>query len=605
MSPTLPPRADPHSQSNPGEIRLRHIALDLRVTFERRTLEGFAELFLERVEPDARRLSLDTRSLTIHRVEAAGPSGRFEATAFVLDPESEMLGSRLSIEIPPASDRVRIHYATGPAASALQWLDPGQTAARRLPFLFTQSQAIHARSWIPLQDTPAVRQTYSATIRVPPGLTGLMSAARVPSGPAPTDFRFQMPEPVPSYLIALAVGDLEFAPLGPRCGVWAEPPVLRAAAAEFADTGTMMEAAESLFGPYRWGRYDLLVLPPSFPYGGMENPRLTFATPTLLAGDRSLVSVIAHELAHSWSGNLVTNAEWADFWLNEGFTTYCERRIAERVFGTDWAEMEWALGFQTLEQLVHRLPPADQALRPSLEGRDPDHALTEVAYEKGALLLRTLESHAGRGRFDRFLRGWFDRHAFQSVRSDDFISETAEALLSQDAPGATVDLGAWVHGPGIPEGAALPRALAFERIDAERGEWLIGRRGTAQLPAERWSTQEWLRFLRGLPPDLPAPRRRELDREFGVGGSGNSEIAFQWLLLALQSGEAAEVGRRLEEFLVTIGRRKYVKPLYEELVKTPEGHKRALGIYQKARGGYHPITVETVDRIVAWEDPRR
>jgi leukotriene-A4 hydrolase len=431
-----------------------------------------------------------------------------------------------------------------------------------------------------------------------------MSAARAPSAPGETVFRFEMPEPVPSYLIALAVGDLEFAPLGDRCGVWAEPPVLARAAAEFADTETMMEAAECLFGPYRWGRYDLLVLPPSFPYGGMENPRLTFATPTLLAGDRSLVSVIAHELAHSWSGNLVTNAEWADFWLNEGFTTYCERRIVERVFGTDWAEMEWALGFQTLEQLVKRLPPEDQALRPPLEGRDPDHALTELAYEKGALLLRTLENHAGRPRFDRFLRAWFDRHAFQSVRSDDFVSEATEALLSGDGTGSSVELGAWIHGPGIPTGAALPRALAFERVDAEREEWLLGRIGTSQLLAGRWSTQEWLRFLRGLPPDLPAPRRRELDREFGVGATGNAEIAFQWLLLALQSGEGAEVAKRLEDFLVTIGRRKYVKPLYEELVKTPDGRSRALAIYEKARSGYHPITVETVDRIVAWEQPR-
>ncbi len=593
-----PPRPDPHSYSNPDRVRVCHIALDLDVRFDTRTLAGTALLSFERPDPEAREILLDTRDLEITSTEIRGRSGAFSAASFSVGPADAILGARLRVELPEGATRVRIRYETSPRASALQWLAPEQTAGRALPYLFTQSQAIHARSWIPLQDTPGVRQTWSAKVRVPAGLTALMSAARRTPG-SDGAFSFEMTSPVPSYLIALAVGDLAFSPLGPRAGVWSEPSILPAAAWEFADTEAMIDAAELLFGPYRWERYELLVLPPSFPYGGMENPRLTFATPALLAGDRSLVDVVAHELAHSWSGNLVTNATWSDFWMNEGFTSYCERRIVERVFGRDRAEMEWVLGRQTLEELSLTLPPGDLALRIDAAGRDPDMALSEVAYEKGALLLLTIEQAVGRERFDPFLRGWFDGHAFQSVTSEDFRHGLDGRLFSGGRP-AGLDLDAWLTSPSIPAGAAAPSSNAFARVDALRAEWLSGSLPAEALPGTRWSTLEWLRFLRNLPADLAPGKASALDSAFGLSAARNTEITFQWLLLGIRSGYPG-TAPRLETFLTSTGRRKYLKPLYEALAKTPAGKERADSIYRRARSGYHPIAVETVDTILSWK----
>ncbi|MEO8189098.1 MAG: M1 family metallopeptidase [Acidobacteriota bacterium] len=579
---------------------MRHIALNLEVRFETRTLAGSALLSLERRSAggNAGELLLDTRDLTILSTETSGGSGPFVSAVFSMGARDPILGAPLRVALPDGAIRVRIRYETSPRASALQWLAAEQTAGRAHPYLFTQSEAIHARSWIPLQDSPGVRQTWSAEVRVPAGMTALMSAAR--GAPASDGkFRFEMTSPVPSYLIALAVGDLAFSPLGERAGVWSEPSVVSRAAWEFADTEKMIEAAEALFGPYRWQRYELLVLPPSFPYGGMENPRLTFATPTLLAGDRSLVDVVAHELAHSWSGNLVTNATWSDFWLNEGFTTYCERRIVERVFGRERSEMEWVLGRQSLEKLGRTEAPRDLALVADVAGRDPDEVLSEVAYEKGALLLLTIEQAVGRERFDTFLRGWFDGHAFSSVTTAEFARYLDRSLFPSGRPPG-FDLDAWLKSPEIPAGAAEPSSTAFSKVDAARAAWLAGSLSAEALPAARWSTLEWLRFLRNLPVDLPGVKAAALDAAFALSESKNTEIAFQWHLLSISNAYPGDASR-LETFLTSIGRRKYLKPLYEALAKTPAGKERAISIYRKARAGYHPIAVETVDRILSWK----
>jgi aminopeptidase N len=592
---------DPHSYADPSRVRVRHLRLDLDVSFERRALSGTAELLLERVDPAARELRLDTRALDVFSAEAAEGEGPWTPAPFALAPADRILGAALSVTLPARADRVRVRYASRPEASGLQWLGPPQTAGRKHPFLFSQSQAIHARSWIPIQDTPGVRITYDATIRTRTELRAVMSAAGNSTGPRGGTYRFTMPQRIPPYLLALAVGDLDFAPLGPRSGVYAEPSVVAKAADEFADTERMMEAAERLYGPYRWDRYDILVLPPSFPFGGMENPRLTFATPTVLAGDRSLVALIAHELAHSWSGNLVTNATWSDFWLNEGFTTYIERRILEEVYGREAATMEASLGRQDLKEEIERLEDRDEILHIDLTGRDPDDAATRLPYEKGSLFLRALEDVFGRQRFDAFLRSYFDRFAFQSVVTADFLSYLRETLFAGDRTFSPEAIEEWIERPGVPSAAPNPVSASLEKVVRAAEDWSGGRLAARDVPWARWSTQERLQFLRRLPPKLPADRMRELDAALGLTGSGNAEIAFQWLFQALKSGYSpAPTSARLEEFLLSIGRRKFIKPLYEELVKSEGGRERALAIYRRARPGYHPIAVDTVDRIVGW-----
>ncbi len=551
---------DVHSWSRPDLVRVRHLDLDLDVSFDRKTLDGSVEIHFERIEGEE--LVLDTRDLAIHSVE--------NAAGFELGPADPVLGAPLRIRLAAGTDSVKVRYSTAPRASGLQWLGPLQTAGKRHPFLFTQSQAIHARSWIPLQDTPGVRVTFTARIGTPAGLTAVMGAEMLGGG------RFRMEQPVPSYLISLAAGDLVFQPLGPRSGVYAEPSMVGAAAREFEDTEAMIEAVEALYGPYRWGRYDLLVLPPSFPFGGMENPRLTFATPTVIAGDKSMVSLVAHELAHSWSGNLVTNATWSDFWLNEGFTVYVERRVIEKIYGPEREAMEAVLGRRELDREMSGLPQTDRVLHIDLAGRDPDAGCTLVPYEKGALMLRTIERAVGRERFDTFLRGYFEHFAFRSITTAEFLD-----YIRRELPNP-VPLDEWIYQPGIPAGANEPHSDVFARIEA------------GALPDTAvWSTHEWLHFLR----TRPHPDMAQLDREYGFTESGNSEITAQWLLMAIRAGYEPAFGK-VEHFLCSVGRRKFLKPLYAELMKTPEGGKLARAIYAKARAGYHPIAQGTVDAIV-------
>lgn len=587
---------DLHSFANVDEVRVRHVDLDLTVSFDQKTLSGSATLDFERVAADAQRLVLDSNGLIIEAAEA-GSSDPLAATEFRLGDEKPFLGAPLEVDLPEDAGRVRIRYRTKPEAGGLQWLEPAQTAGKQKPFLFSQSQAIFARSWIPLQDSPGVRVTYSATIRTPEDLVAVMSA-EMERPPAKTgEYRFKMEQAIPAYLIAIAVGDLAFQEVGPRTGVWAEPSVVGRAAAEFEDMESMMDAVEGLYGPYRWELFDVLVLPPSFPFGGMENPRLTFATPTLLAGDKSLVSVIAHELAHSWSGNLVTNATWRDFWLNEGFTVYLESRIQEVVYSPERAAMEGALEVEGLREELAAFDDRDQILHVDLAGRDPDEGFSSVPYIKGMLLLKTIEREVGRERFDEFLKGYFDQFAFQSITTGQFV-----AYLNQQLPevAGKVDLERWITQPGLPEDASLPESDALAKVDSVRERWVAGEVETSEMPTAAWTVQEWLHFLSTMPDPVGRERMSRLDEAFGLTQSGNAEIVHRWLLESVKRSYAP-ADERLESFLIEVGRRKFLKPLYEALAATPEGKERARAIYAKARPGYHPISQTTVDTILDWK----
>ena len=593
-------RTDEHSYAEPDKVRVRDVALDLRVDFAAKQLSGIATLELDWRDPAHRRLVLDTRDLAIARVEgqlADGPPARWRRLDFAAGKRDAILGSPLVIAIDRPYARVRIAYHTTARASGLQWLPPALTAGRKHPLLFTQSQAIHARSWVPLQDTPGVRFTYSARVRTPRALVAVMSADNDPRVVRDGDYAFRMPQAIPSYLLALAVGDLAFQPLSERAGVWAEPAQLGRAAAELSDTERMIQAAEALYGPYRWGRYDLLILPPSFPYGGMENPRLSFITPTVIVGDKSLVSLIAHELAHSWSGNLVTNATWKDVWLNEGFTSYVELRIVEAVYGAPSAEMEHVIRQRGLAAELKSVPVAYQRLRlPHLGGLDPDHASSGVAYVKGAWFLETLERRFGRAVFDPFLRAWFDRHAFASVTTDDFLQFLRAELLPKSPRAISgAVLADWIDGPGIPPTAVPARSSRLTAVDAARQRWLDGGPAAA-LAAARWGTHELVHFLDGLPETLPPARLAELDRALALTGTPNAELAERWYPLTVRSGYAA-ARPALAKFLETIGRRKLVMPTYEALVKTPEGLAFARATF--ARASYHPILATSVRELLA------
>jgi leukotriene-A4 hydrolase len=599
LSPSASGRErDYHSYSNPEHVRVRHVQLVLDVDFERRSIKGVATLTVERTSSDlGQPLILDSRDLRIDKVTTSANDGDFKEAVFQVGKSDPLLGSPLTITLPVKVKFVRIEYRTGVRASALQWLEREQTATKKQPFLYTQSQAIHARSWIPLQDSPAVRITYSAHVRTPKGLRAVMSASNDPKKELDGDYQFDMKQAIPSYLIALAVGELDFRAVGPRTGVYAEPGVVEKAAAEFADLEKMVKATEELYGPYRWDRYDVLVLPPSFPFGGMENPRMTFASPTVLAGDKSLISLVAHELAHSWSGNLVSNATWRDFWLNEGFTVYLERRIVEKVYGKRRADMEAFLGRRSLQREMADLKPIDQILHIDLKDRDPEDALTDIAYEKGALFLRHIEAVVGRETFDAFLKGYFNHFAFQSITTPDFVAYLEKHLIKNDGELAKkLNVEEWVHKPGIPGVAPVLTAEALTRVEEQARSWLSSKTTTDKLEAD-WSTQEWLHFLDQLPEKLEAKRMADLDARFHLTRSRNAEILFQWLLLSVRTGYDTAYPR-LEEFLTAQGRRKFLQPLYAELVKTPAGMERARVIYRKARPGYHPIAAATIDAIV-------
>ncbi|MDR6093270.1 M1 family metallopeptidase [Stenotrophomonas sp. SORGH_AS_0321] len=596
---------DESSYAEPEKVVIKDIALDLKLDFDAKQIGGTATYTLEWKDKDAKQLVLDTRELNVAKVEAVAADGARSALPFVLAPVDKVFGSKLTIEALAQPTKVEISYHTAPTASGLQWLEPSMTEGKQLPFMFSQSQAIHARSWVPLQDTPSVRFTYSAHVTSRPDVMVLMSADNDPKAARDGDYTFKMPQPIPSYLLAIAAGDLVFEPISGRSGVWAEPTMVGKAAKEFEDTEKMIGAAEKLYGEYRWGRYDMLVLPPSFPFGGMENPRLTFATPTVIVGDKSLVSLVAHELAHSWSGNLVTNASWKDIWLNEGFTTYVQGRITEALYGKEMAEMERQIDQTDLLAEVKDMSPADQALAlPPLNERDPDEALSQVAYVKGSWFLEFLEQRFGREVFDPFLRGWFNDHAFQSANTDQFVEYLKKNLLPKNPNAVTeAELTAWLDQPGIPAFAAKAQSRNFSNVDTARIAWEgTGKLPTNQLTAE-WSTQEWVRFIDGLGATQPLDKLAALDRVFKFTGTPNGEIAMRWYPLAIRSGYA-EATPAASAFIERVGRRKLIMPIYAELVKTPEGLDVAKAAFEKAKPGYHPITTGSVQDMLSKADAK-
>ena len=587
---------DPHTFSNSKDVIIRHLALDLDVNFEKKILIGRATIYFDN-KTSSDKIVLDSRNLNIEKVTL--DSSDVEAK-FSLSDKDQFLGQALSIDIQPTTKSVNVYYSTSPDAPALQWLSPEQTAGKKFPFLFTQSQAILARSWVPLQDGPGIRFTYEANIHVPKGLMAVMSAKNPQEKNSEGNYSFRMDQPIPAYLLALAVGEFSFKALDKRTGVYAEDVTLAKAVNEFADLPKMLDAAENIYGPYAWEQYDVIVLPPSFPFGGMENPRITFATPTILAGDRSLTALIAHELAHSWSGNLVTNATWNDFWMNEGFTVYFESRIMEALYGKDFADMQTLLGVEDLKETIAELGEnsEDTHLKLKLDGRDPDDGMNDVAYEKGRLLIVLMEQTFGREKLDAFLRNHFKKYAFGTITTEQFIADYYRDLVGSDsAKGKSINIEKWIYAPGIPENAPIVRSVRFENVAKQVDGWVTGTKAAA-LQTKEYTTNEWLRFLGLLPKKLSHQQMQDLDATFHFSKTGNSEILFAWLERVIQN-DYKENYPQVKKFLIEIGRRKFVRPLFSELVKSPEGKKFAIEIYKESRPNYHYVTQATIDGILS------
>lgn len=602
---TAAPVVDEHSYSEPDKVRTTDLALDLAVDFDKKEIAGTATYALDWLDKGATQLLLDTRDLTIEKAEGQGGDGQWAPLQFKLDASKDaILGTRLTIDTPQRPARVRVTYRTSPAASGLQWLEPSMTEGKQQPFMFSQSQQIHARSWVPLQDTPRIRFTYTAHVTAPTDAMVLMSADNDPAAARDGDYSFKMPQKIPSYLLAIAAGDLVFKPIGKRSGVWAEPAMVDKAENEFADTEKMMDAAEKLYGPYRWNRYDLLVLPPSFPYGGMENPRLTFATPTVIVGDKSLVSLVAHELAHSWSGNLVTFAIDRHAWLNEGVTTYVQGRITEALYGKDLADMEQVIDRDDLKKEFKDIAPKMQvlALKPG-DLPDPDGSSGSTVYAKGAWFMQYLEEKFGRDVFDPWLRGYFDHFAFESITTEQFRDYLKAELLDKHPGVVSMEqVDAWLYQPGIPADAPQVQSRQFSLVDAARVAWL----GTGTLPvpaiSTAWSTQEWVHFIEGMPETLKPEQLKQLDDAYHFTGTPNGEIAMRWYPLTVRSGYV-DSRPAMATFLERIGRRKLIMPTYEALVTTPDGLQFAKDTFAKARPGYHPITTGSVEALIAKAKP--
>ncbi len=585
---------DTHSFSNPSEAVAKHLDLDIKVDFDTQTISGKASWQIDNISK-GNEIIFDENTLNITKVTLGDNE---KETKYELGKEVEFHGKPLHITIEPNTTKVNIYYNTTKDGVALQWLKPAQTANKKKPFLFSQGESIWSRTWIPCQDSPGVRFTYNAKVTIPKDLMAVMSAVNPQQKNNTGVYTFQQEKAIPSYLMAIAVGDIEFKSIDNRTGVYAEHSVINKAAWEFAKLGDMVDAAEKLFGPYRWGRYDVIVLPPSFPYGGMENPNLTFLTPTVLAGDRSLTSLLAHELGHSWSGNLVTNATWDDIWLNEGFTTYVEHRIGEEVFGVNEAKMQDVLSRKVLEINLDEIgkDSPDSRLKVDTSGRNPDDGLSDIPYEKGYAFLQTIETAVGRKKFDNFLTAYFKAHAFQSITTEDFVDYFNKNLINGDkALAEKIKLNDWIYKPGIPANISTPVSEDFNTIDTIQKTWR--KTGVKGLSQKIKSTNEKQHFIDYLPTDLTTNEMATIDKEFNFTNSGNFVVRRQWFIQAIQH-QYKTAYPAIEQFLTSYSRTGSLTPLYKEMTKTPEGKVWAKQIYAKAKSGYHATTVQAVEPLL-------
>lgn len=580
---------DPTSYADLSQGRIKHIDFHIRADFSTSTLAIWAVYHLD--APCRGSLFLDSFKLDLHKAYTAD-----RVLGWEFDSHHELWGSRLHLKGLDGDDSFTLEFRTSPEARALQWLNAAQTLSGEHPFLFSQCQAINARSVFPCQDTPSVRFTFSAEMDVPQGLTAVMAAEQVEGNLGDGRFFFRMPQPIPSYLFALAAGHLEFRELGPRTGIYAEPQIIESAAWEFSENEDRMREAEKLLGPYLWGRYDLLVLPPSFPYGGMENPRLTFLTPTSILGTRGQTSLITHELAHAWTGNLVTNATWQDFWLNEGWTTYAETRITEIMEGRDAFLLNAVYDEKRLIEVMRRvgMDSPYTCLKVVTEDGDADNSGGIIPYYKGCFFLQECEYAVGRPRFDAFIQKYMQKFQFKSLTTEDFLE-----FLKLELPEIfeKVDVQQWVYKPGLPEARHRPQSDLYDAVQQVLTAYQQGTRPTREQVAG-WRRYQVLSFLQGLPAEIPMEDCSYLEQVLNLE-KANDAAYFSYFYSACISSGYQQILPRVNAYLEKVGRMLYVLPIFRAIIQTEWSRSHARPLFEQIKTHHHQITVNMMQRLLA------
>jgi len=582
---------DPHSFSDFTQGLIQHINFEIEVNFVSHTLGILANYHLDR--PVTGSFFLDTRDLQIKRISQDGKNVEWE-----LDMEDDILGQRLHLHELDQVSEFSIQLKTSPGASALQWLQPTQTAGGLHPFLYSQCQMLHARSIFPCQDSPSVRFTYNATIKAPEALKAVMAAESMGDmrEGGSTVSSFHMPQPIPSYLFALAIGELVFQEVGPRTGIYAEPSIIDAAVWEFEENEEKLIQAEKLLGPYLWDRYDLLIMPSAFPPGGMENPRLTFLHPSTIIGDRSGTSIVTHELAHAWTGNLVTNATWEDFWLNEGWTTYAELRITELLEGKDVEQLIWHLKRTAMHDAMANFGYESRftCLSYSQEGVDPDIVFSSIPYAKGAAFLVCLEEAAGRDVFDAFIKHYIETYQFTSITTDEFI-----AFLLENLPEAAerVDIEEWVYRPGFPESAPQLSSKLYDEVESAISAFTKG-----ILPEKKtvknWRALQVIQFCLDLQnQEVTIADCKYFEDLFGIDDSASAGLRRAFYLFAIPAGYE-DIRPGIERYVEQVGRSFFLMSLYRCMVKVDWTREFARSLFEENRHRHHPITVKSNDAIL-------
>lgn len=606
--PSKSPEIDPSTFSNYYEFKVNETVLNFDIDFSKKKVSGDVTFDLISKNSDLKEIWLDTSYLIIHSITIND-----QPTKSTLNERTEPLGSRLNITLPSSTSNItlRILFETTSKCTALQFLEKEATDGKSAPYLFSQCQAIHARSLFPCFDTPSIKSPYKMSVKSP--YPSLMSGREVSS--ETTDiYKFNQPIPIPSYLISLASGDITLKPIGPRSSVFCESINVDKCKYEFEnDMENFIVTAESLVFSYEWDKYNALVLPLSFPYGGMENPNITFVTPTLISGDRENVDVLAHELSHSWSGNLVTNCSWEHFWINEGWTVYLERRIQGQLHGQKVRDFSGIIGWIDLENSITSMGKSADKFSTLVQnlanGVDPDDSFSSVPYEKGYNLLYHIENTVGIEQFNKFIPYYFNNFKYKSLDTYQFLDCLYDFFKSQKHQLDTIDWETWLFKPGMPpQKPNFDTSLVNECYNLA-DKWfnaIINNESLDQFEANdisNFSANQSVVFLDTLSSFNKADdfhwsnhknALKELSDKYSTySNSKNCEVIFRWFILQV-GGHNPNFYDQLGDWLGTVGRMKFVRPGY--LILNDVDHDKAVSYFEKFELSYHPICKSLVKK---------